>query len=135
MSETVTVRDIYNAALAIMDESDEADYESRTPGIVNTLLGRCWMASEDHEYGGHSMWTPVAFLDDEVKGIDQSIALSAMPYGLAAQLYLGEDHIRAGAWWDIFQEQLELFRRARPAGPRPIRDEYGGIGVNDFGRW
>lgn len=131
----VSVQEIYQAALAIMDEKDSAGYRARVPGLVNTLMGRCWMVSEEHEFGGHSMWTPVEKMEDEVAGIDRSLALSAMPYGLAAQLYLQEDPKSAGSWWDIFQENLETFRRNRPAAPETIRDVYGGIEYGSFGRW
>lgn len=131
----VSVQEIYKTALAIMDESDSADYRARVPGLVNTLLGRCWMVSEEHEFGGHSMWTPVEAMEDEVAGIDRSLALSAMPYGLAAQLYLQEDPKSAESWWDIFQENLATFRRNRPADLEKIKDVYGGIEYSGFGRW
>lgn len=132
---SVTVLDIYNTALAIMDEAGTSDYEKRTPPIVNSMMGAVWMASEEHHFGPHSMWTPVTDMSDELSGVDQSLALSAMPYGLAAQLYLGEDHIRAGSWWSIFEERVALFKRSRPAEAEAITDCYGGFGHNDFGRW
>lgn len=131
----VTVRDIYNSALAIMHEKDVEDYASRVPPIVNTLLGMCWNASEEHQFGSHSMWTPVTDMTSTVEGVDISIALSAMPYGLAAQLFVDEDPVRAGSWWDIWQESLALFRRNRPAEIEPIYDMYGGFGGEEHGRW
>lgn len=132
---SVTVLDIYNTALAIMDESGTSDYERRTPAIINSMMGVVWMASEQHHFGPHSIWTHVESMSDELSGVDQSLALSAMPYGLAAQLYLGEDHVRAQSWWDIFEERVALFRRARPAEDESIEDCYGGYGCNEFGRW
>ena len=132
---SVTVLDIYNTALAIMDESGTSDYEKRTPPIVNSMMGAVWMASEQHHFGPHSMWTPVTDMSDEVSGVDQSLALSAMPYGLAAQLYLGEDHVRAGSWWAIFEERLALFKRNRPAEFESIDNYYGGCELSEFGRW
>lgn len=131
----VTVKDIYNSALAIMHEKDAEDYSSRAPAIINTLIGQCWNASEEHGFGPHSLWTPVEDMASVVAGVDLSLSLSAMPYGLAAQLYIDEDPIRAGAWWDIWQEALALFRRNRPAEIEPIQDMYGGFGCVEFGRW
>ena len=132
---SVTVLDIYNTALAILDEAPTSDYERRTPPIINSMMGVVWMASEQHQFGPHSLWSHVESMSDELSGVDQSLALSAMPYGLAAQLYLGEDHIRAQSWWDIFEERVALFRRARPAEAEAIEDCYGGFGHSDYGRW
>ena len=109
----ICVNDIYSAALAIMGEETSAEYEARTPGIVNALIGRCFQASERYETGPHSMWTPVGALTDAVCDLDRTLALSAMPYGLAALLYLDEDPARSSSWWSIFLEQVELCRRAR----------------------
>lgn len=125
---TITVRDVYNSALAIMNERASADYENRVTSIINTLIGQSWAFSEAHEKGPHSLWTPVNSMDDDLEGVDQSIALSAMPYGLAAMLYLDEDPVRSNSWWSVWQQGLDTFRRCRPAGIEPIEDLYGGIG-------
>lgn len=131
----VTVRDIYYSALAIMHEADTEDYANRTPAIVNTLIGQCWNASEEHQFGPHSFWTPVMSMTDIVEGVDISLSLSAMPYGLAAMLFLDEDPVRSNSWWDVWQEGLAMFRRMRPAEIEPIKDVYGGYGAEDYGRW
>ena len=131
----VTVLDIYNTALALMDETGTADYERRTPPIVNSMMGAVWMASEQHQFGPHSMWTPVTSMGDALDGVDQSLALSAMPYGLAAQLYLGEDAVRAESWWRIFEERVAMFKRARPAEIDCTENLYGGCEFSEFGRW
>ena len=131
----VTVRDVYNSALAIMHERDTEDYSSRVPSIVNTLIGQCWYASEEHQFGPHSHWSPVREMTDILEGVDMSLALSAMPYGLAAMLFLDEDPQRSDSWWQVWQEGLAVFRRNRPAEFEPIGDVYGGYGADDFGRW
>lgn len=131
----VTVRDIYNSALAIMHESDTEDYADRVPAIVNTLIGQCWSASEQHQFGPHSHWTPVTGMDSAIVGVDISLSLSAMPYGLAAMLFLDEDPQRSDSWWQVWQEALALFRRNRPAEIESIKDIYGGIDGEDYGRW
>ena len=129
----ICVNDIYSAALAIMGEETSAEYEARTPGIVNALIGRCFQASERYETGPHSMWTPVGALTDAVCDLDRTLALSAMPYGLAALLYLDEDPARSSSWWSIFLEQVELCRRS-PAEFEPVENVYGAPETN-FGRW
>lgn len=132
---STTVQNIYNTALAIMHEDSCEDYAKRTPGIINALMGLCWKASTEHQFGPHDMWTPVESMDDTVEGVDISIALSAMPYGLAAQLYLDEDPVRSASWWSVFEQNLAVFSRQRPADEEAIKDVYGGIEYNDFGRW
>ncbi len=119
-----TVSQVYKSALAIMNENDEESYKGRVVPIINTLIGQCWQMSEDYDTGPRSMWTPVELMDDEILGIDQNIALSVMPYGLAAMLYLDEDSIRANSWWQVYQENLVDARRS-PAEFEPIYDEYG----------
>lgn len=135
MDMSVNVQEIYDAALAIMDERDSSDYRRRTPALVSALMGRCFVRSEDYPGGGHSRWLPVSTMEDTVEGIDNSIALSAMPYGLAAQLYLQEDPVSARSWWDIFQENLALLSAARPARVEDIADVYGGIEHGRYGKW
>lgn len=131
----VKVKDIYNSALAIMHEDGTEDYAVRVPAIVNTLIGQCWSASEQHQFGPHSLWTPVENMEDIIEGVDISLSLSAMPYGLAAMLFLDEDPIRSNSWWEVWQEALAMFRRNRPAEIEPIMDVYGGFGCNEHGRW
>lgn len=118
------VQTVYKTALAIMNEKTEPSYEGRVIHIVNTLIGQCRQFSEDYETGSRSMWKPVENLNDELFGIDKTLALSVMPYGLAAMLYLDEDPARANSWWRVYQEGLDAARKS-PASFEPIRDCYG----------
>lgn len=132
---STTVRDIYNAALAIMNESDpDGGYAGRTAAIVNTLIGDCWRVSEQHRFGPHSTWKPVSSLDDTVSGIDVTLCLAAMPYGLAAMLYLDEDPVRSRSWWSVYQEQYEKCRRS-PGSFESVEDLYGGVEMGRYGQW
>lgn len=124
----VTARDIYNSALAIMHENPAEDYESRVLPIINTLVGQCWQFSEAHDFGAHNFWVPLEEMDDAVGGVDISLSLSAMPYGLAAMLFMDEDPVRSNSWWEIWQESVATFKRNRPAEIERIEDVYGGIG-------
>lgn len=132
---SVNVQEIYDAALAIMDEKDNAEYRRRTPALVSALMGRCFVCSQEYSADRHGLWLPVTAMEDTVQGIDSGIALSAMPYGLAAQLYLQEDPVSARSWWDIFQENLQQLRTSRPAVVQDIADVYGGIEYGRFGGW
>lgn len=130
------VKDVLNAALAIMNEQDiDGSYAERSVFIINTLIGQCWQISEDYEGGTlRASWTPVTDINDEISGIDKTVALSVMPYGLAALLYLDEDPQRSNSWWQLYQEGLDQARRV-PTGFEPIVDVYGWQETESFGRW
>lgn len=130
------VSDVYTAALSIMDEEDfDGAYGERSIGIINTLLGQCWLFTESYDSGSRSGWTPVSDFKDELCGVDNTIALSVMPYGLAAILFAGEDALRANSWWQIYQEGITNARRS-PAEIEPIEDVYGvASSHNDYGEW
>ena len=129
-----TVQQIYDIAVALIDEPDNDDFVSRTPAIINNLIGRCFNISEEYETGPHSMWHPVSKMSDEVEGIDKTIALSAMPNGLASYLVLDYDPVKARSLWSVFLEQLELCKRS-PQSFEPIEDVYGGLEYGQFSRW
>lgn len=128
-----TVQQIYDIAVALIDEPDNADFVKRTPGIINNLIGMCYQASEEWERGPHSAWTPVSEMGDEVQGIDQTMALSAMPNGLASYLVLDYDPVKARSLWSVFLERVEANRRT-PGYFEPIEDVYGGIEYGQFSR-
>ena len=129
-----TVQQVSNAALAIMPEADDVSYEQRVVPLVNTLIGQCWQMSAEYDMGSRDMWRPVESKTDEIIGIDQNIALSVMPFGLAALLYIDEDDARSNSWWQIYQEGL-IDARRNPAAFEPIEDVYGCFDCTDGGRW
>lgn len=118
-----TVHQVYTTALAIMNEKDENNYLDRVVPLVNTLIGQVWTMSEDFETGSRAIWIPVENIEDEILGIDQNLALSVMPYGLAGLLYIDEDSVRANSWWQIYQEGIVDSRRS-PVAFDSIVDEY-----------
>ena len=131
---SATVRDIYDIALTLIDESGSDELERRAPGIVTALSGRCYDASEEYETGPHSLFSPVSGMDDEVCGIDNTLALSVMPFGLAAIYALDYDPAKSRSLWGIFLEQTENARKT-PEKIKGVADVYGGIEFADFGRW
>lgn len=106
-----------------MNEKDENNYLDRVVPLVNTLIGQVWTMSEDFETGSRAIWIPVENIEDEILGIDQNLALSVMPYGLAGLLYIDEDSVRANSWWQIYQEGIVDSRRS-PVAFDTIVDEY-----------
>jgi len=130
----VTAEEIYAAAIAVMDEEDCDDYRKRSVPILNSLIGRCYTVSEQYETGPHSFWQGVAALSEQVRGLDKTLCLSALPFGLAALLYLEEDPARSRSWWSVFLEQLELCKRS-PGQIEAIGNVYGGLEHCGWGRW
>ena len=131
---SATVREIYDIALTLIDENGSEELEKRAPGIVTALSGRCFSASEEYETGPHSLFAPADSMDSEVYGIDNTLALSAMPFGLAAIYALDYDPAKSRSLWGIFLEHTENARHT-PEKSKAIGDEYGGIGFSRFGRW
>lgn len=129
-----TVQQVYDAALAIMHEAADTSYEQRVVPLVNTLIGQCWQMSAEYDTGRRDMWRPVETVSDEIMGIDQHIALSVMPFGLAALLYIDEDDARSNSWWAIYQEGLVDARRS-PAEFAAIEDVYDCMDAIGDGRW
>lgn len=131
----ITAKDVYDAALAIMNETDsDNSYRTRTPAIINSLLPRCWQYTERYNGGSRSGWKPVCNITDRLFGIDDTVALGVMPYGLAAILYAGEDPVLANSWQQIFEEALYEARRI-PKEFEPIEDVYGCVDHSYGSRW
>ena len=102
------VSDVFDAAMGIMDElgqtgqaqtSDTQEYEYRTPAIINMLVGELHML-----LGNRDNWLPVTSLDDMVPTADTNYALSALPYGLAANLLIDENPTAASFYQQRYEE-------------------------------
>ncbi len=133
-----TVREIYTAAMGLMDEldgdgspRDTGEYASRTPGVVNMMISEYRIL--DGRTGG---FVAVEDMDDPVLGIEDTYALGAMHYGLAANLLVDENPPAASFFQQRYEEVRNIFfsRRASAEGEE-ISDIYGGIEHGGFGRW
>lgn len=128
-------KEIYEAALAIMNEQDiDNGYKNRSPAIINSLMPRCWQVTEEYVGGSRNGWTAIDSLEDEIVGFDDTIVLSVMPYGLAAALYVGEDALQANSWQQIYEQNLFEARRI-PQDIERIEDVYGCVNPCSYGRW
>ena len=139
-----TGTEIYEAALVLMDANNDADtseYESKALSIINVLRGELYPYSDtfDTSGTGRPICPIMTDLDDEI-GLDDYIAQSVMPYGLAAHLLLDENPTAAGFFNQRYAELLAGLRAGigRPAGGSvDIEDVYGGEGhyYNRFTVW
>lgn len=133
------VSDVFNAAMGIMDEldmsgeaqtADTEEYANRTPAIINMLIGELKMLLGDHED-----WLPVESLEDMVPGADTSYCLSALPYGLAANLLTDENPTAASFYQQRYEELRAIYLTRQQADISDITNLYGGIEYGEFSRW
>lgn len=133
------VSDVFDAAMGIMDElgqtgqaqtSDTQEYEHRTPAIINMLVGELHML-----LGNRDNWLPVTSLDDMVPTADTNYALSALPYGLAANLLIDENPTAASFYQQRYEELRAYYLARQQADVGDITDLYGGIPYGEFSRW
>lgn len=133
------VNDVFDAAMGIMDElgqtgqaqtSDTQEYEYRTPAIINMLVGELHML-----LGNRDNWLPVTSLDDMVPTADTNYALSALPYGLAANLLIDENPTAASFYQQRYEELRAYYLARQQADVGDITDLYGGIPYGEFSRW
>lgn len=125
MPATTTGTIALNNALAIMDELDNAEYNTRAVYFINTLCDKLYPFSENYVVPTNGI-RPVAThitLLSQTLGIDDVLATSVLPYGLASQLMLSEDATQAANFENIFQERLAETRNI-PAVPEAIEDVY-----------
>lgn len=129
---TTTGRQIYDAAIILMDEQNEStgstitadtdEYRLRSVAIINVLRHEAYPYSMNYE--GGTVCNGITSLDDIVD-LDDAVAQGAMPYGLAAKLLLGEDDVRANFFSQKFTETLNSFGRRRVAAFEDIPLHYG----------
>lgn len=133
------VSDVFNAAMGIMDElsvngsaqtSDTKEYEYRTPAIINMLIGELNML-----LGKREDWLPVTSLEDMVPTADINYALSALPYGLAANLLIDENPTAASFYQQRYEELRAYYLSRQEADVGDITNLYGGIEYGEFARW
>ena len=133
------VSDVFDAAMGIMDElsadgqsqtSDTQEYINRTPAIINMLVGELHML-----LGNRDNWLPVTSLDDMVPTADTNYALSALPYGLAANLLIDENPTAASFYEQRYEELRAIYLSRQQADVSDITDLYGGIPYGEFSRW
>jgi hypothetical protein len=133
-----TAQDVFDKAMAIMDEIDESggtvnddtlEYRNRALFIINTLQGEIYRYSDTYTAtaGVRSVCPETEELDDAL-GVDDFLARSVLPYGLAAH-FLATDGESALASFCLARYQMLLAQHgsAIPEVSEDIEDVYGGI--------
>ena len=147
MASTATMSDVFDVAIAVMDEindsgktqtADTEEYKRRTPGIMNILLAECYPYSDLKDPdAADSSWRRVDMdaWEDSLYKIDNTLALGVMPYGLAANLLVDENHAAASYFQQRYDELLNRKKSRAKADTGSVEDLYGGIEYGYFSRW
>ena len=149
-STGTTGQDIFDKAITLMGEmsdsgetdwADTVEYKNRALNILNTLRGEVYQYSDTYndqkkKYPGRRPVCPaLESLDDEI-GIDDVLAQTVLPYGLAAHLLLDENDSMAAFFQQRYEELLRKLGSNIPGEWESITDVYGaGIEYGQFGRW
>ena len=143
---TTKVSYIFDQAIKLMDEqsdsgmsvwSDTNEYQYRAIAILNTLLGECYPYSDTYTIdtpGKRPIVTPVFSMDDVVQ-LDDSLAKTVLPYGLAAELMKNDDPALGNYFLQRYQELLARHSKTLPAQWEVIEDVYGVSDSYSFARW
>ena len=145
---STTARQVFNLAIALMDEmnentgatdtTDTKEYKLRTPNILNVLCGELYPYSDTYTLNaaGSRPVCPVIETIDSTMGLDDTLCTTVLPDGLAAHLLLGENNVMAGFFNQRYEEMREKLKNA-PASFEPITDAYGlrYTPYDNFGRW
>ena len=112
------VSDVFDAAMSIMDElSDSGKPETKKAG--KTASG----------------WRPVEEFDDTLSEIDNTLALGAMPYGLASALLTDENPEASDRFKRRYNEIVAMHKANAQCSMGTVEDVYGGIEYGEFGSW
>ncbi len=137
----VTVQQIFDMAIHMMDEQRETDgstvtvdtgeYKYRTISILNAVIPRVYKYSSGYETDDG---TGVPVLDasdyenpdfDQIILLDERIALSLLPQYLAAQLLSAENDTLASWFMNQYREALQDVKNNIGAEFKPISTPYG----------
>lgn len=139
-------QEVFNRAIKMMDEqsesgetmwSDTVEYQNRAIEILNALINECYPYSDTFavtEAGKRPVCIPIQSLSDDVN-LDDGIAGTVLPYGLAAELAKNDDAALGNYFLQRYQELLARFGRNLPAEWDTIEDVYGGMQFTQFSRW
>lgn len=118
---------VFDKAIHLMDEQDERtgetltqdteEYKNRTLSILNVLRNDLYPLSDNFALADSGKRPALPMITDfeaEI-GLDDVIAQSILPYGLAAHLLLGEDNSKAGFFNQKYEELKMTLGARRPA--------------------
>lgn len=134
-----TVQAVYDMAIHILDEQSEVtgatktedtdEYRYRTISILNSAVPAMWPFSEDYDPESD---VPVLFCEDyqnpdftQAVGLDDRLALSVLPYFLAAKLIQTENESLAALCMNQYREAFQDLRSRGKGKFERIKTSYG----------
>lgn len=148
-SSGTTGQTIFDMAITLMGEMDDngntdwadtVEYRNRALNILNVLRNEVYQYSDTYKTqkknfpGKRPVCPLMESLDDEI-GIDDVMAQTVLPYGLAAHLLLDENDNMAAFFNKRYQELLKYLGANIPGEWEAIAMEYGGLEFGEFGSW
>ena len=109
-----------------MDEIGSSEYNDRAIYFINMLCDKLYPYSDNYTVvtvGTRPICTHIDELTDEL-GIDDVLAQSVLPYGLASQLMLSDDPSQAGNFESMFQERFREVKGQLSTEGTQIEDVY-----------
>lgn len=145
MAGTVTPQEVFETAMALMDElssagaadtSDTSEYKNRTLAILNVIQIELYPYSDTYAVGSvgvRPLPNRITAFSEPILNIDDGLALGVMPYGLAGKLLAAESDER-GNYYLAAYEELKRTLMHSPAEFELIEDVYGmfDYSVGDF---
>ncbi len=143
---STTAQTVFDLAIALMDEVDETsgetdtvdtqEYKNKTLLILNTLRGELFEFSDTYAASAGGSRPVAGYIGDFTSNIDLDdfLAQTIMPYGLAAHLLLFEDDTKAAFFQARYEELLNKYGGDKPSESETIENLYGGIeyGSNSY---
>ena len=137
--------EIFSRAIKLMDEQNEfgeaqwgdtSDYQNRAVEIINVLSNELLPFSDTYEVneGKRPMCPQIASLNDNV-ALDDGLAGTVMPYGLAAELIKVDDPHSGNYFLQRYQELVARFSRTLPSAWDTPEDLYGAVEYCYGVRW
>jgi hypothetical protein len=139
---STTAQWIFNAAIFALDEQDDTgtadhedteDYKNRSISILNSLIAQTYHYSDGYTVataGSRPIPALVAGWTDDVP-VDDILARTALPYGLAYMLVLSDRPALANNLKLLYDEALSDIRSRIPGESEQITDLYGITGYSD----
>lgn len=146
-----TVQDVFDIAIRIIDAQNESsgstntadtrEYMLRTPSLLNSILDRCYPASDTYQDAlkatapGKRPVCPKVFEMTDTIDLDERICTGVLPYGLAGLLLQEENPEVADFNWQTFLAQLDEAKSGLPSMISDIESPYGSIEYGEFSQW
>ena len=143
-----TAQRVFDLAMGLMDEvnetsgltdpADTKEYKNRTLLIISALRGELYPYSDTltgaEGSGKRPVCAPVTDFTSALD-LDDVLAQTVLPYGLAAQLLLDENPVAASFLQHRYAELTASLAVGIPLCSEDITGLYGGMEHRGFGRW